>query len=80
MTTIATQGWDVVGAIDQKNLNVGLGALHDRGTLPRHFEGEISFGIFSGSLSMDIERPSVNLGGAAQVIAELKFRIASGVL
>jgi len=79
MTTYATQGWDIIGAIDQKFLNAELDTLYNRGGLPSHIEASISKFI-TGTLSADIERPVANLGGVTQGMAKLTIRISKGTL
>jgi hypothetical protein len=79
MTTYATQGWDIVGAIDQRSLNAELDILYNNGGLPKHLEASITKFII-GTLSADIERPTANLGGVTQGIAKLTFRISKGTL
>jgi hypothetical protein len=79
MTTYATQGWDIVGAIDQKSLNTELGILYNHGGLPKHLEANSSKFII-GSLSADIEQPTANLGGVTQGMAKLTFKISKGTL
>jgi hypothetical protein len=79
MTTHATQGWDIVGAIDQKTLNAELDILYNNGGLPKHLEAS-STKFIIGTLSADIERPTANLGGVTQGMAKLTFRISKGTL